>query len=188
MVAAMAPNGKAQIDRSAIMKQFGAPRRALPRRPGSRSARLVDAATSLPNRIAVMEEMAFALNNSPDHVGMVLVKVSGLPDDAPEQAALGLNAAAARLRKALRPTDLVGRTGPDEVGAALWGLATPELVQVVLERVEKAFSEPVTIAGLPKSLGITVGIGTSAPGVNAMQALASARALVERARPLLRSA
>lgn len=184
----MQPPGKAPLDRSAIMKQFGAPRRALPRRPGARSARLVDAPTSLPNRIAVMEEMEFALANSGDHVGMVLVKVAGLPLDDSTVLAAGLNTAAVRLRKALRPTDLVGRTGPDELGAALWGLASPEFVTVVQERVEQAFAEPIVMAGTGRTLGITIGIGTSAPGVTAMQALASARSLVERARPIVRAA
>jgi len=187
-----APAGKQELNRGAVMKQFGAPRRGLPRRPGAFSAHLIDRETALPNRFALMAEIDFALANHGTHVGVVLVRAAGLPAHAVEgdtgvPGSADLLIAVSKLfRKAVRPTDLVTRTAPDELAAACWGLEDPTTIGIVAGRLRSRLTGPLAVSSEPAGLQITIGVGVVGPGSSAAEAVGYARADVGRNRPLAR--
>jgi hypothetical protein len=178
---------KAEFDRKELMTKFGAPRRALPRRPGANSPRFIDRQTALPNRVAIMNEVEFALTQQPFWVAVALVHAEvvelTIPSDKTPAVAT-VAALAQRLRETLRPSDLIGRLGELEVGAALWGLDNPEPAQVVEQRIRRAFGRPVDVPGGRHPLLVSIGIGLARPGDTPSTALASAWAAMQNSAPL----
>lgn len=178
-------------DRSEIMKRFGAPRRGVPRRPGSVGARFIDRPTTLPNRVAFVSEVEFALLNHPHYVAVVLIRVepgspsgpvaSGEPtteDDHVER----LLAATARLRSAVRPSDLVAHVGVNELGAALWSLDRPDVGDMVFQRVQRVFGGRLTTTPQELDYDIVGALGVAPSGATGNEALAIAWAALEAAQ------
>lgn len=168
------------------MKRFGAPRRTVPRRPGANSARFIDAATSLPNRVSIMTELEFALTQHPHYVAVVIAHVDEVPNQVSAQdpvSAARLVAVAAQLRKAVRPTDMVGRLGPTEVGAALWGLESPEPADIVHRRVQQYLAEEMFTAGQQRvPVTAVAAIGVVPPMATGAEAISAAWLALESAK------
>jgi diguanylate cyclase (GGDEF)-like protein/PAS domain S-box-containing protein len=63
-----------------------------------------------------------------------------------------------RLERALRASDTVARLGGDEFGVLIPDPAVPDDVLRVIDRMQAAIAEPVTVQGLPLSLEGSIGI------------------------------
>jgi diguanylate cyclase len=62
-----------------------------------------------------------------------------------------------RLRRCLRPGDLIARLGGDEFAILLIGVGRDEAVQTA-DRLRAALSEPLTLKGIAVQVGISIGI------------------------------
>jgi diguanylate cyclase (GGDEF)-like protein len=72
-----------------------------------------------------------------------------------------LRAAARRIRRTLRPDDLVGRLGGDELSAMCLGIGGEHDAQIVARRVVGALAEPFSIGGGSVSIGASIGVDLS---------------------------
>jgi diguanylate cyclase (GGDEF)-like protein len=64
----------------------------------------------------------------------------------------------ARLEAALRASDTVARLGGDEFGVLIPDATVPDDVLRVIDRMQSAIAEPVTVQGLPLSLEASIGV------------------------------
>lgn len=163
-------------------------RRAVPRRPGSASARFIDRQTALPNRMALLTEVNFALAHFPYWVAIVMVEADppdllhGVGGDGATEVVL---AAADRLRDTIRPTDFVGRIGRYIVGAAMWGWEQADQPNEALgELIHSAFSSPLTLPVARRSPAIQLGMGVAKPGQSGTVALTAAWCAMRFSKPL----
>jgi diguanylate cyclase (GGDEF)-like protein len=69
-----------------------------------------------------------------------------------------LGAAAARLRQAVGPGDVVGRHGGDEFVALLFGETTRGELNALVDRLRVRLAEPVVIAGTTAPIRASVGL------------------------------
>ncbi len=63
-----------------------------------------------------------------------------------------------RLEAALRASDTVARLGGDEFGVLIPDATVPDDVLRVIDRMQSAIAEPVTVQGLPLSLEASIGV------------------------------
>ncbi|MCF6734367.1 GGDEF domain-containing protein [Blastococcus sp. KM273129] len=70
---------------------------------------------------------------------------------------------AERLRAAVRPTDLVARLGGDEFVVVL-DATDPDVAPECAERLAGVVSRPVTVAGVPVRVGVSIGLALASPG------------------------
>ncbi len=129
-----------------------------------------DALTGLPNRACVLSKVTEALSGSGESALAAILFIDldnfkGINDTLGHEAGdTALKIVADRLRRAVRPDDVVGRLGGDEFVAVLRGSITTSGVDRLSERIHALLSEPVTIGDTTVRLGASVGITEIQPG------------------------
>jgi len=123
-----------------------------------------DPLTGLPNRGYVLRRITTALEAA-DGASLRAVLFIDLDDLKATNDTLGheagdalLRAAAARLREAVGPADVVGRHGGDEFVALIFGAATREELTALVDRLRAALAEPVAIADTSTTIRASVGL------------------------------
>ncbi|MCX8135279.1 MAG: EAL domain-containing protein [Roseococcus sp.] len=143
----------------------------LTRRIGRLAARLerearTDSLTGLMNRRAVTEALALHLARG-EPLALIAVDLDHFKEandtEGHEAGDALLRAAARRLRRCLRRTDIVGRIGGDEFVAFLPGVREEGEVRAIAERVRRALHESVPYRNRRLRLGATLGVAL-APG------------------------
>lgn len=94
---------------------------------------------------------------------------------------------ARRIEAAVRGTDYVGRLGGDEF-AMVVAASDPGMTAVIVDRVEAAISEPITLADDEARVTATVGVAVVSPGSTAESLLAAADARMYEAKAAKRAA
>jgi diguanylate cyclase (GGDEF)-like protein/PAS domain S-box-containing protein len=123
-----------------------------------------DPLTGLPNRGFVLRRIAEALAAS-DAAPLCAVLFIDLDDLKTTNDTLGhtagddlLRAAAARLQQAVDPDDVVGRHGGDEFVVLLFGDATRDELEVLVDRLRIELAKPVDIADTTIPVRASVGL------------------------------
>jgi len=137
-----------------------------------------DRLTGLPNRVVLVERLTAALERagtSPDSVAVLFVDVDefklvndGYGHTAGDQviAALGQ-----RLRRAVRPGDLVARFAGDEFVVLCEGIQGQGAAVGLAERLFEVIADPVVIEGSDILLTASIGIAFGGDGENGANAL-----------------
>jgi len=89
---------------------------------------------------------------------------------------------AARLRGAVRPTDIVARLGGDEFAVLCRGLDELEVAEALAERLVADVAQPMLVDGYEVSVGLSVGIASLLDGDDADRALARADDALRKAK------
>ena len=135
----------------------------------SREMALTDALTGLPNRRALAGRLAQELARG-GVLAAVILDLDHLKQvNEAEGHAAGdamLRATAERLRGAVRPGDIVARTGGDEFVAILLGLKDEAQARAAASRIAAALKGPVRHGEFILPAGATLGVAMSTPGVN----------------------
>jgi diguanylate cyclase (GGDEF)-like protein len=126
---------------------------------------LHDTLTGLPNRAFLSTHLLKALAQADDQGGMVAVLCLDLDRFKQVNDTLGhpigdvlLRTVADRLRKCLRPSDIVVRLGGDEFAIVQSPLGRVEESGVLAQRVVDTLSTPYTLLGHQVTIGASVGI------------------------------
>lgn len=161
-----------------------------------------DALTGLPNRAAVREHIARALDRAPADpvlpLGVLFINIDRFNEiNLAHGAAVGdslLRQVAQRLAAAMRQGDAVGRAVPpasttaclggDEFVVVLDGLRAAEDGQRIARRLGAVLAGPYTVNGLVLHLGVSVGLrlGGAAPGADADSVLQDAGIAMREAK------
>jgi diguanylate cyclase (GGDEF)-like protein/PAS domain S-box-containing protein len=147
----------------------------------------VDELTGLPNRRRLADQLRDSLVNAPVALLVVDLDQFKVVNDSRSHAVgdLLLGAIAKRLRAILRPDDLLGRTGGDEFGIVLPGVAGVGEAGDWARRIEHAFDEPIDLhASGVYSISVGIGIALSGSGVTAQQLLQRADTAMYAAKAL----
>jgi len=134
-----------------------------------------DHVTGLPNRARILDLVTDALETGGHRLGAVLFidldKFKRVNDAFGHQAGDAvLRVAAERLRKTLRPDDVIGRVGGDEFVALLAGPIEPAEADVVAVRLQGALSQPIFLGGDgdgtrdPSCISASIGVVSVRPG------------------------
>ena len=126
---------------------------------------LHDALTGLANRTLFRDRIDHAVRTARRTDGQVAVMLMDLDRFKEINDSLGHAAGdellvelGSRLEAALRASDTVARLGGDEFGVLLPDATVPDDVLRVVDRMQAAIEEPVTVSGLPLSLEASIGI------------------------------
>jgi diguanylate cyclase (GGDEF)-like protein/PAS domain S-box-containing protein len=134
----------------------------------------VDDLTGLPNRRRLAGQLADSLAEAPVALLVVDLDHFKVVNDSRSHAVgdLLLGAVAKRLRTVLGPDHILGRTGGDEFGIALPGVADVEEARAWAQRIEQEFDEPIDLhASGVYSMSAGIGIALSSPRITAQQLL-----------------
>jgi diguanylate cyclase (GGDEF)-like protein/PAS domain S-box-containing protein len=122
-----------------------------------------DPLTGLPNRGFVLHRIAEALAATDGRLRAVMF--IDLDDLKTTNDTLGhnagddlLRAAAARLRQAVGPADVVGRHGGDEFVVLIYGAATHGELDALVDRLRGRLAEPVVVADTTTPIRASVGL------------------------------
>jgi diguanylate cyclase (GGDEF)-like protein len=148
-----------------------------------------DTLTDLPNRMLFREEMERALAQTRRGEGLAVLCVD-LDYFKEVNDTLGhpagddlLRAVAARLKNCVRDVDMIARLGGDEFAVIRPGVARPEEVIAVAERIVKVLGEPYSLDGHEVIVGASVGIARApGDGTSADQLLKNADMALYRAK------
>ena len=128
-----------------------------------------DALTGLPNRALFADRATHAVTLARRAGTTAAVMLADLDDFKAVNDTLGhpagdelLAAAAARLAGAVRESDTTARLGGDEYAVLLENLPDPAAAGAFADRVVQAFSDPFTLAAGQVTVGVTVGVATTA--------------------------
>ena len=140
-----------------------------------------DALTGLPNRTLFADRAAHAVALARRADTTAAVMFADLDDFKAVNDTLGhtagdelLAAAAARLAGAVRESDTTARLGGDEFAVLLENLPDPAAAGAFAGRVVQAFSDPFTLAAGQVTVGVTVGVATTADSADTAGLLAHA--------------
>ncbi len=139
-----------------------------------------DALTSLPNRILFTETLEEAVRqDEPGGLTMLLVDLDGFKavNDAYGHEAGDelLRVIAARLKNAVRATDLIARLGGDEFGILLRGGASPQqAAERVAHDICAAIAAPVPLSQAQTRVSASIGIAFFTPGQDLKELLRQA--------------
>ena len=129
-----------------------------------------DPLTGLPNRVFFANKLEDAVETARSEGSDVAVVFLDLDNFKVVNDSLGHQAGdklllevANRLRATLRSTDTVARFGGDEFTFLLEGDATEKGVALVVERIQEALHEPLTVEGHELSAASSMGIAISTP-------------------------
>ncbi|HUL95870.1 MAG TPA: EAL domain-containing protein [Usitatibacter sp.] len=124
-----------------------------------------DSLTSLPNRAMFLEQLSQAVRlarRGGDPLAVVLFDMDRfktindtLGHPVGDQA---LRDVGARVRAALRDSDVVARLGGDEFAVLLPNASSDHAPRVVAEKIHKALEQPLVIDGQPMDMAASVGI------------------------------
>jgi len=140
-----------------------------------------DVLTGLPNRRLFAERAAHAVTMARRAGTTAAVMFADLDDFKAVNDTLGhaagdelLAAAAARLARAVRESDTTARLGGDEFAVVLENLPGPAAAGAFADRVVQAFSDPFTLAAGQVTIGVTIGVATTADSADTASILAHA--------------
>ena len=134
-----------------------------------------DVLTGLPNRSVLADRMTDALRSAEEETTGVAVLFCDLDSFKPVNDTLGhaagdavLTEVAARLRRVVRPDDVVARIGGDEfviVGRGFPGepAAIMAAAHRLADRVREAISAPYRVAGTTATIGVSIGVTIAEP-------------------------
>ncbi len=124
-----------------------------------------DALTELPNRLLLSDRIRMVIAHARRSGQIFAVAIVGLDGFKKVNDGLGhpvgdavLRMAAGRLRRTLRDTDTLARTGGDEFVAVLPGTATEAQIKLVTGRMLAALQQPFEIDGHTIYLGSSIGV------------------------------
>uniref|UniRef100_UPI0025F4799A putative bifunctional diguanylate cyclase/phosphodiesterase n=1 Tax=uncultured Arthrobacter sp. TaxID=114050 RepID=UPI0025F4799A len=127
-----------------------------------------DPLTDLPTRWMFFEHVSHAiagLARRPGHIGVLFLDLDGLKQvndtfghDAGDRL---LTTVAARVRAALRPTDILARLGGDEFVVLLENLTTPQGACTVAQRILDDLKLPYRPQGRAMNTSVSIGIATT---------------------------
>jgi diguanylate cyclase (GGDEF)-like protein/PAS domain S-box-containing protein len=139
-----------------------------------RQQAFTDDLTGLPNRALFLDRLAHALAIADQHGTTVAALFLDLDSFKLINDSLGhaagdelLTAVAARLRRALRPTDTLARFGGDEFTVLLEDVATPAAALDEAARLLDALRTPFALADREVFVSTSIGVAVSAAGTSA---------------------
>jgi len=131
---------------------------------------LHDALTGLPNRSQLGTALAEAIRRDPAGVALLYLDLDEFKavNDTLGHAAGDelLVAAAERIRRSVRATDLAARLGGDEFAALLRELPDRRQATEVAERLLAALDAPFTVAGTVVRVRASIGIAFASPAID----------------------
>jgi diguanylate cyclase (GGDEF)-like protein len=132
-----------------------------------------DVLTNLPNRALFHQRIAEALGRGRERGTTVAVMCLDLDHFKNVNDTLGhpagdglLRCVSGRLKECLRDTDTIARLGGDEFGVVITDLHEPDYATSLAWRLLDAVSQPIDLNGQQVSTSASIGIVTSANGVN----------------------
>jgi diguanylate cyclase (GGDEF)-like protein/PAS domain S-box-containing protein len=138
---------------------------------------LHDALTGLPNRILFSDRLRHALERGQREQTPTCVLVIDLDGFKAINDAHGhpmgdlvLVAFADRLRSVLRASDTAARLGGDEFAIVCENTDRAD-AEVLAERLRNSVQDPLTLAGTPLTLGMSIGIGEASGGADPQEVL-----------------
>jgi diguanylate cyclase (GGDEF)-like protein/PAS domain S-box-containing protein len=139
---------------------------------------LYDGLTGLPNRALILEHLRAALtrlSRQPSKLGVIVLDIDRFRS-VNESLGRGagdrlLVAVAQRLRGAVRPMDTVARLASDEFAVLCEGLTGPDEIQVVADRIQRAFSTPFRLDRLEVPATSSIGAVVTEDGFDAPDGL-----------------
>lgn len=133
----------------------------------ARKAYATDLATGLPNHMQLLEHMTHLVAlraREPAPMALIALRIVGLPAT---EAALGVEAAnvlkrkvAVRLRSCLRASDVVASLGGDSFAVLLAWIDAPDDGERVAAKLAHALSQPFSVTGRERSIGVNVGLAS----------------------------
>lgn len=128
---------------------------------------LHDPLTGLPNRTHLMDSVA-ELRREGSLAAVLFIDLDdlkGVNDSLGHDAGdLTIQAAAQRLRNAVRKEDVVCRFAGDEFVVLLVGRFTGDELQSMTERIRSLMAEPVMLTGFAVQMGASMGVVETGPG------------------------
>lgn len=155
---------------------------------------LHDALTELPNRAWFMDQLNRSLartKRSEATLALLFVDLDGFKDvndrfghDAGDQLLFSVSG---RLRKVVRPSDVLARLGGDEFTILCEDMAGPEQASSIATRVLEAFVRPFRIAPAEVSMSASIGVAVSTGSDTAATLLQAADSAMYRAKAMGKS-
>jgi diguanylate cyclase (GGDEF)-like protein len=144
-----------------------------------RRAALYDQLTGLPNRALLFDRLNQAGHRAARHAGhhfaLLFLDLDGFKN---VNDTLGhatgdklLVHVARRLNEVIREADTAARLGGDEFVILLDGIAPPNGPQLVIDRIQQSFAEPIMIDGQLITVGTSIGMALSTDGYGDPEAL-----------------